>query len=85
MAQIYSVRLPAERPGTVYGDLYNLGALPKPNRDESMALVALAGGLAGTLTLFLYAVGKQREAAVLAITGGIIGAFVGAAKLLGDD
>jgi hypothetical protein len=75
VAQIHSVRLPHRRA---------LGALPKPTLDDTLALVAVVGGLGGALTIWLYAVGKQREAATLAVTGAVIGAFVGAAKLLGD-
>lgn len=61
-----------------------LGSLtdPKLTANETLALASLAGGLVGTLGLYFFATGRTKEAYMIGVASGIVGAFVGAAKIL---
>ena len=82
MAQIWAVRVPRVTPLAVAP----LGALafPRLTWEESLALTAVLGGLGSALGLYLFATGREKEAYALGIAGAIGGAFIGAAKLLGE-
>lgn len=73
-----------------YGPRTSLGAaIPHRLRDleadEFLALGVLFAGLGTAASLFLYAKGYEREAAIAGIGASITGAFVGAAKVLGGS
>ena len=84
MAQIYAVLAP--QGVQVIGPLgyAGLGSTPRITMSEGIALATLLGGLTSAFGLWLLATGHQREAYAIGIAASITGAFVGAAKLLGD-
>lgn len=56
-----------------------------PGHRRFQAIGLIGGGLATAATITLYATGRPREAAAIAVTASLIAAAVGVAKVLGGE
>lgn len=63
--------------------LRGLHGIPPIGTREAVAITMIFGGLVSTAGIVLYAKGRTKEAAMLAISGTVVGSFVGAARYYG--
>ncbi len=57
---------------------------PQLTEEEWRALGVVAGGLISAFGLYLFATGRQKDAAAIGIATAVTGAFIGGAKFIGS-